>query len=552
MHRDALTFARREAAEQAREPRMFGQAGTLLQRGHVGAVHAAERARIDILVMTGTESGRDASQRRERSGQDACEFTPTWSTARRTGRIRRTHRSAKQSNLRVRNRRTTSFNYSRIVAHGMWARARTANDAPHTLVDKPIRHRLTGGELMRVAIVHDWLVAAGGAEKVLEQIIECFPDADLFSVVDFLEDRRPLGGKPVTTSFIQSLPFARRSYRAYLPLMPLAVEQFDLAGYDLIITSSYALAKGVLVGPRQTHMSFVHSPMRYAWDLQHQYLRDANLTQGPKSWAVRALLHYVRDRDSRAANSVDRFIASSQFVARCVMKTCRRDAAVISPPVDVHAFELCTHKDDFYLTASRMVPYKRIDLIVETFNATPYRKLIVIGDGPEMAAINAKAGPNVTILGHQSFEVLKHHLQRARAFVLAAEEDFGSVALEAQACGTPVIAFGKGGALETVVPIGEAHPTGVYFACQTVVSMLDAIDRFERQRDQITPAACRANAERFSAAVFRRAFMAEVTRTIAAAGLRHRLGTVTRIEDDLATRYLRWPGEPAQEKNLGR
>ncbi|SMG26303.1 glycosyltransferase family 4 protein [Paraburkholderia susongensis] len=404
---------------------------------------------------------------------------------------------------------------------------------------------------MRVAIVHDWLVAPGGAEKVLEQIIECFPDADLFSLVDFLEDRRPLGGKPVTTSFIQRLPFARRRYRGYLPLMPLAVEQFDLSSYDLIITSSYAVAKGVLVGPDQTHVSYVHSPMRYAWDLQHQYLREANLLRGPKSWAARAMLHYLRGWDAHSANSVDRLIANSEFVARRVMKTYRRDAAVIPPPVDVHEFELCTQKEDFYLTASRMVPYKRIDLIVETFNATPHRKLVVIGDGPQMASIRAKAGPNVMILGYQPFEVLKDYLQRARAFVFAAEEDFGIVPLEAQACGTPVIAFGKGGALETVVPVGEAQPTGVFFARQTVVSMLDAINRFERLSEHITPGACRANAERFSAVVFRRAFMAEVTRTISAAGLRQRGASVERIEHDLATEELGWPRDAARKSSWG-
>jgi len=405
---------------------------------------------------------------------------------------------------------------------------------------------------MKVAIVHDWLVAPGGAEKVLEQMIECFPDADLFSLVDFLQDRRPLHGKPVTTSFIQHLPLARRRYRAYLPLMPLAVEQFDLAGYDLIITSSYAVAKGVLVGPDQTHVSYVHSPMRYAWDLQHQYLREAGLTRGPRSWLVRLLLHYLRGWDSHSANSVDRLIANSQFVARRMMKTYRREAAVIPPPVDVHEFELCTRKEDFYLTASRMVPYKRIDLIVETFSATPHRRLIVIGDGPEMAAIRAKAGPNVTILGYQPVGVLKDYLQRARAFVFAAEEDFGIVALEAQACGTPVIAFGKGGALETVVPVGEAHPTGVYFGRQTVVSMLDAIDRFERQHEQITPAACRANAERFSAAVFRRAFMAEVTRTIAAVGARGESAALARLDTDLVTEQVGWPTEPASQSSWGR
>jgi glycosyltransferase involved in cell wall biosynthesis len=308
--------------------------------------------------------------------------------------------------------------------------------------------------------------------------------------------------------------------------MPLAVGQFDLSGYDLIISSSPALAKGISAGPAQTHVSYVHSLMRHAWDRQHQYLREANLTHGPKSWAARAVLHYLRGRDSLAANGVDCLIASSHFVARRVMKTCRRDAAVISPPVDVHEFELCARKEDFYLTVSRMMPHERIDLIVDAFNATPHRKLVVIGDGPTMTAIRAQAGPNVTILGAQPFGIRKDYLQRARAFVLAAEEDFGVVALEAQACGTPVVAFGKGGALETVVPVGEAHATGVYFAQQGVVSLLDAIDCFERRRDRITPAACRANAERFSAAAFRRAFMAEITRTIAAAGRRHRFDAV--------------------------
>ncbi|ACD16118.1 glycosyltransferase [Paraburkholderia phytofirmans] len=386
---------------------------------------------------------------------------------------------------------------------------------------------------MKVAIVHDWLVAPGGAEKALEQIIECFPDADLFSLVDFLADHKPLRGKPVTTSFIQRLPFARRHHRAYLPLMPLAVERLDLSAYDLIITSSPALARGVPVRPDQKLMSFAHSPMRFARDPQHQSLHEADQTRETKSWAAWALFHYLRGWDSHSADGVDRLIANSHFAARRLMKTYRRDAAVIAPPVDVHQFELCTRKEDFYLAASRMVPYERIDLIVKTFNATPHRRLVVISDGSEMATIRAKAGPNVTILGAQPFEVLKDHLQRARAFVCAAEEDFGMAALEAQACGTPVIAFGKGGALETVVPIGEAHPTGVYFERQSVVSMLDALDRFERQRNQITPAACRANAERFSPAVFRRAFMAEVTRTIAAASRRRKaVGAAEVVEGD--------------------
>lgn len=372
---------------------------------------------------------------------------------------------------------------------------------------------------MKVAIVHDWLIAPGGAVKVLEQIVECFPDADLFSLADFLEDRGPLDGKPVNTSFIQRLPFARRRCRAWLPLIPAGFGQFDLSSYDLIVTSSYAAAMGVMAGPDQTHVSYLHPGTRYAWNLQHQYLREANLMRGLKSWAARAWLHYLRGRESQSMNGIDRLIANSGSAARHVMKTCRRDAAVIPPPVDVCEFDLCTHKEDFYLTAARMVPYQRVDLIVETFNATPHRKLIVTGDGPDMAAIRAKAEPNVTVLGNQPYAVFKDHLRRARAFVFAAEEDADATVLAAQACGTPVIAFGQGCALETVVPIGEANPTGVYFAYQTVVSILDAIERFERLSDRITPAACRANAGRFSPAVFRRAFMAEVTRAIASAGL---------------------------------
>jgi len=402
---------------------------------------------------------------------------------------------------------------------------------------------------MKVAIVHDWLVAPGGAEKVLEQIIECFPDADLFSLVDFLEDRQLLANKPVATSFIQRLPFARSRYRMYLPLMPLAVEQFDLSGYDLIITNSSSIAKGVLVGPDQTHISYVHAPMRYVGDLQHRYLREANLRRGPKSWAVRTMLHYLRGWDADATNSVDHLIANSHSVARRVMKAYRRDAAVIPPPLDVDEFELCAQKEDFYLVASRMEPCERIDLIVDAFNATPERKLIVIGDGPLMASMRAMAAANVTFIGAQPFDMLKDYLQRARAFVFAAEEDFSIVLLEAQACGTPVIAFGRGGVLETVVPVGERQPTGVFFARQTAVAILDAIDRFERLHHYITPAACRANAERFSATVFRRAFMAEVTRAISVVDLPERIAAMGRGDRELTTQQQDWPADEPPKRN---
>ncbi|CAG9208180.1 glycosyltransferase family 4 protein [Burkholderia vietnamiensis] len=389
------------------------------------------------------------------------------------------------------------------------ADAAAAGDAVLRRTEAPARASARDASRpLRVAIVHDWLVTYAGAERVLEQIIACFPDADLFSLVDFLDDRAFVRGKPVTTSFIQKLPFARTKYRGYLPLMPLAIEQLDVSDYDLVISSSHAVAKGVLTGPDQLHISYVHSPIRYAWDLQHQYLEQSNLTHGPKSLLARMILHYIRNWDTRTANAVDGFIANSAFIARRIRKVYHRDAAVIFPPVDVDGFSLNDVKDDFYLTASRMVPYKKIDLIVEAFSRTPERKLVVIGDGPEMQKIRAKAGPNVEIMGYQPFAVLHDRMRRAKAFVFAAEEDFGISVVEAQACGTPVIAYGKGGALETVLePTSHAHPTGLFFDEQTPHAIVAAVDEFERAPQRFAPRACRANAERFSADTFRQRFL---------------------------------------------
>lgn len=358
---------------------------------------------------------------------------------------------------------------------------------------------------VKVAIVHDWLVVSGGAEKVLQNIIECFPKADIFAIVDFMEDRDCVKGKSVETSFIQRLPFARKRYRGYLPLMPLAIEQLDLSGYDLVISSSHAVAKGVLTGPNQVHVSYVHSPIRYAWDLQHQYLRESHLTRGMKSMMARLLLHYIRGWDSRSANGVDYLIANSRFIAHRIRKAYRREATVIYPPVDLKNMTMSAEKEDFYVTASRMVPYKRIDLIVQAFSQTPERRLVVIGDGPEMKKIKAVAGANVTILGHQPIDVLVDHLRRARAFVFAAEEDFGISVVEAQACGTPVIAFGRGGALESVVGLPAERPTGVFFHEQTTESLLSAVVRFERNACLFDPGECRRNAERFSSENFKAA-----------------------------------------------
>ncbi len=348
--------------------------------------------------------------------------------------------------------------------------------------------------MMKIAIIHDWLTVYAGAEKTLEQILNLYPSADIFTIVDFLpeKDRTFLAGHKITTSFIQNLPFARTKYRHYLPLMPLAVEQFDLSNYDLIISDSHAVAKGVITGPHQTHMSYVHSPIRYAWDLQHQYLRESGLNHGLKGWIAKYLLHRIRLWDIRTANGVDHFIANSGFIAKRIWKVYRRESTVIYPPVDVESFKLCTEKEDFYLTASRMVPYKKIDLIVESFSAMPDKKLIVIGDGPDFEKIKAKAGSNVTLMGYQSFEVLRDHMQRAKAFVFAAEEDFGIAPVEAQACGTPVIAYGRGGALETV----SDGVSGLFFESQDIESLISAVKQFETM--SFNPHRVRENALKFS------------------------------------------------------
>jgi glycosyltransferase involved in cell wall biosynthesis len=361
---------------------------------------------------------------------------------------------------------------------------------------------------MKIAIVHDWLVTYAGAERVLEQMLAVYPNAELYSLIDFVpeSERGFLGGRRARTSFLQRMPGARRHYRSYLPLMPLAIEQFDLSSHDLVISSSYAVAKGILTGPDQLHICMCYSPIRYAWDLQHQYLRETGLDRGLRSVFARTLLHYMRNWDARTGNGVDEFIAISGFVARRIRKVYRREAVVIYPPVDVCEFTPGQSKDDSYVTASRLVPYKRIDLLVDAFSGMPDRRLVVIGDGPELRRIRSKAGSNVTLLGTQPLSVLREHLQRARAFVFAAEEDFGIAPLEAQACGTPVIAFGKGGSIETIRGLEHPQPTGVFFDEQTVPAVQHAVELFEREQHRISPAACRENALRFDSDRFRRQF----------------------------------------------
>lgn len=359
---------------------------------------------------------------------------------------------------------------------------------------------------MKVAFVHEWFGHIAGSEQVLEAMHAEFPEADLFALIDVTPEaeRPPFLRRRVQTSFLQKIPFVGRYYRMLLPLMPMAVEQLNLSGYDLVISNSHAVAKGVLLGPDQLHICMCHSPVRYAWDLQDQYLSGSRL--GPLAWLARWQLHKLRVWDSRTANGVDHFIANSHYIARRIRRVYRREATVIYPNVDTGRFTPGEAREDFYLAASRVVPYKRLPLIAEAFARMPDKKLVIIGGGPGLKALQSSAPPNVKVMGYQPFEVLLEHMRKAKAFVFAAEEDFGIVPIEAQACGTPVIAFGKGGAAETVVD----GVTGVHFHEQTAEAICEAVGRFEAQAAGFDPEVLRAQALKFSTERFRREFRAFV------------------------------------------
>jgi glycosyltransferase involved in cell wall biosynthesis len=374
---------------------------------------------------------------------------------------------------------------------------------------------------VKVAIVHEWLEHYAGSERVLAQLLHCYPDADVFAVVDFLsaEERGFLGGRKVTTSFIQKLPLARKHFRNYLQLMPLAVEQFDLSGYDLVISSNHAVAKGVITAPDQVHVSYVHSPMRYAWDLQAQYLRESGLERGLKSLYVRWLLHRLRIWDFSSAHGVDVFVANSHYVARRIRKAYRREAIVVAPPVALQDFVLGQGKREGFLVASRFAPYKRVELIVEAFRRMPQHRLTVLGAGTNEALV-AKAAhnaPNITLRPPAPHRELIALMQSVRAMVFAAEEDFGITTVEAQACGTPVIAFSKGGTRDIILD-GAQPPTGVLFDAQTPEAIIDALGRFEAVEGRLSPASCRQNAMRFSEETFRKTMQGVIDTAMAQRG----------------------------------
>jgi glycosyltransferase involved in cell wall biosynthesis len=361
----------------------------------------------------------------------------------------------------------------------------------------------------QIAFVHEWLTEWGGSEDVTRLMLRRYPQAQLFATIDFLRDsdRKRLGADSIRTTFLQRMPFVANKFWNYLPITAVAVETHDVTAADLIVSNSHAFAKGVLTTGPQLHVSYVQSPMRYAWDLHHQYLADYKLDRGLKGILARWMFHRLRLWDRQTANNVDLFLANSRHVQKRIWRTYRRRSRVLYPPVRTALYTLQTAKEDFYVTVSRLVSYKRIDLIVEAFRAMPQRKLVVIGSGPELAAIRQRCPPNVELMGWQSDAVVQDHLGRAKAFVFAAHEDFGISPLEAQACGTPVIAYGIGGARETVRDLHTLpQPTGLLFPQQTTASLIDAVQRFEDAGPVFSPQACRDWAETFSEERFEREF----------------------------------------------
>ena len=368
----------------------------------------------------------------------------------------------------------------------------------------------------KYALVHEWLTpqATGGSELVVKEILQ-FIDVDLYALIDF-ESTNPdsyLYQRKIGTTFLQNLPGVKSGVQKYLPLMPIAIEQLDLRHYDVILSSAHAVAKGILTTPQQLHLCYCHTPMRYAWDLTFDYLDQSRLGQGIPGIFTRYLLHRLRQWDVISANRVDHFIANSHFTASRIWRCYRRKADVIYPPVNIDRFSCNAQKQDFYLTVCRLVGYKQVALIVEAFNQNG-RNLVVIGTGTELQKLQQIAKPNVRILGSQPNAVVQDYLSRARAFVYAACEDFGIVLVEAMACGTPVIAYGVGGAAETVLDI-RFHPdrgTGILFPAQTTAAILTAVSTFETYHHQFQAERIRTHAESFAASVFRSQYLSLVDR----------------------------------------
>ena len=365
-----------------------------------------------------------------------------------------------------------------------------------------------------IALVHDWCPDFRGGERVLAELCKLGDTADIYTLFDFLSDAtkaRHFPNARFHTSVADRLPGVRRYYRALFFLCPFLIEQFDVTSYDIVVSSSAAFARGVITRPDQPHLCYVHSPVRYAWDEQFSYLEQAGLGFGPKGLLYRYMLHRLRTWDTRTANGPDVLLANSRYVRARIRRIYGRDARVVPPPVSLGELTYLPHKDDYYVTACYLAPYKRTDLVVKAFNAMPGRRLVVIGAGQQAKALAEMAGPNVKIVGYLPRDQFVAMVSRARALIFAGCEDFGITLAEAQACGTPVIALERGGAGDIVVPLGTGSPpTGVLFRSQTVDGVTRAIEDFEAHRGEIAPAACQANAARFSVENFHQRIHAAV------------------------------------------
>lgn len=387
---------------------------------------------------------------------------------------------------------------------------------------------------MKVALVHDWYSVSAGGEKVMRAILNSFREKGLtkespftsdwekidvdqievFSLIDFLSDsdrQYLLNGRSVHTTFIQHLPFARTQYRSYLPFFKRAVQSIDLSGFDLIVSSSAAVSKNVRKQPGQIHISYCHTPIRYAWDMEDEYLKHLGPLMRPFKFVIKSVLASLRKWDLQHTPSVDYFLANSHFVAERIKRIYGREATVVYPPVDTDSFALADHqRKNFYVTAGRLVPYKNVAIIAEAFKKMPDKKLYIIGDGPERASVQKFTGDNVVLLGYQPKDRMVKYIQEAKAFILAAEEDFGITTVEAQSCGTPIIAYQKGGYLETVVD----GKTGLFFQTQSVQDIIDAVQRFEQTPENFLPVQIRENALLFSEKIFNKNFVAQVKKVV--------------------------------------
>ncbi|WP_027056152.1 glycosyltransferase [Mesorhizobium erdmanii] len=363
----------------------------------------------------------------------------------------------------------------------------------------------------RIAVVHDWCPNFRGGERVLAQICKQFPNSEVFTLFDFLPaeiKEQYFRDVEFHTSAANRIPMVRKFYRSLFFFCPFLIEQFDVTGYDAVISSSAAFSRGVITRPDQPHLCYVHSPVRYAWDEQFSYLQQGKLGFGPKGMLYRYMLHRLRTWDTRTAHGPDLMLANSNYVRSRIQHIYGREARVVFPPVALGELPCVGDKDDYYVSASFLAPYKRTDLVIRAFNEMPSRRLVIVGEGQQSASLRALAGPNVTFSGYLPRQDYVETLARAKAMVFAGCEDFGIALAEAQACGTPLIAFGRGGAVDIVRRLESSpEPTGVLFKAQTVDHLKDAVDLFEENSHAITPRACASNARRFSEENFDRAIL---------------------------------------------